>query len=604
MTMVNVVLILALLIAIIVGFLIFIKPDPLAGSLDDVEEDKFSIDYLIMRTKEEFNFFLKLNVVELDLNKAQSDKIEKNKKRLSMALRTCYLGDYDSKCYVKEFIKQLLIGTLGITEETIGNVIKFDLVEELTIRDKLNILLYIYRKQFGIDGLGKMLTANHLDDAAGEESRVHYKITFSQMTKVYNRHKKLVSDLDFDDKLNILTQRIYEDYLGLGVIDEIRDMNIDGVQCGVSGIPFRENQSLDEYYSPDCGTLPMVSYNSVWVTYCGKPIDFAFLGFGNESAFERVSKRIYKYDNPGTLSASRGYIVNDMADGSRIVVVRPPMAESWGFFVRKLDVANKMTMEQLMPDEGNEKLIELTHWIITGCANTIITGAQGTGKSTYMMSIIQFIRDTFAIRVQEMAFELNLRVIYPDRNVMTLRQTDTTTGQEGLNVQKKMDGSCNLLGEVADQETTRWAIQICQTGSNQLIATHHANSTPDLLKAFSDYSNDRSKLELAATSLNFDIHLNRTPDGHRYVERITAICPHVAEPYSTDLEEAQKQYYFRETDRQVFDVVDVLRWEDGVYRYVGCIDDRNREKIASTLTKNERDQFYSFCDTIKAEVGA
>jgi pilus assembly protein CpaF len=221
-----------------------------------------------------------------------------------------------------------------------------------------------------------------------------------------------------------------------------------------------------------------------------------------------------------------------------------------------------------------------------------------------MMSIIQFIRDTFAIRVQEMAFELNLRVIYPDRNVMTLRQTDTTSGQEGLNVQKKMDGSCNLLGEVADQETTRWAIQICQTGSNQLIATHHANSTPDLLKAFSDYSNDRSKLELAATSLNFDIHLSRTPDGHRYVERITAICPHVAEEYSHDSDEAMKQYFFRETDRQVFDVVDVLRWEDGVYKFVGCIDDRNREKIAGTLTKNERAQFYDFCDRIKAEVGA
>ncbi len=43
--------------------------------------------------------------------------------------------------------------------------------------------------------------------------------------------------LDFADKLNIVTQRIYQFYKGYSSIDEIRDMNIDGVSGGVSGLP-------------------------------------------------------------------------------------------------------------------------------------------------------------------------------------------------------------------------------------------------------------------------------------------------------------------------------------------------------------------------------
>lgn len=603
MTLYNVIMFLVVAASIVAAVLIYFKPDPLAGELDS-EEDHFSLEYLTQHTKEQVNDFLKLNVAELDMNKTQSDRIEANKKMLRKAMNTCYVGDSNSKGYVKEYIKQVLTGILGISEETIDLAIHFSEPDELSMNMKFKILLYLYRKEFDIEGFKKLLSTNHLGEAKGEDSDLHYQITYEEMTKVYHRHKALIDNLTFQDKLDILTQYVYEKYLGLDIVDEIRDLDVDGVMCGVSGIPYRENQNLDEFYCEECGELPMVSYNSIWVTVSGKPIDMAFLGFGSERSFERVCKRIYKFDSPGTLSASRGYIVNDMADGSRIVVVRPPMAESWGFFCRKLNVGAKESLETLEPYCGKEKLIELVKWIIGGSANVIITGAQGTGKSTFMMSAIDYIRKTFTLRVQEMAFELNLRIKYPTRNIMSLRQTETVSGQDGLNVQKKMDGSCNLLGEVADAETTRWAIQICQTGSNQLIATHHANSTPDLIKAFSDNSNDPDKLSLAATSLNFDIHLGRNDQGERYVERITAICPHVAEEYSSDLDEARKQYFFRQTDRQVYDCIDIMRWEDREFKFVGCIDDRNREKIAAALTVNERKQFYDFCDRMKKEVGA
>ena len=66
-----------------------------------------------------------------------------------------------------------------------------------------------------------------------------------------------------------------------------------------------------------------------------------------------------------------------------------------------------------------------------------------------LMGMIENIYETMNIRVQETAFELHLRKIYPTRNILSFRETDTISGQAGLDVQKKTDGSVNIIGEVA-----------------------------------------------------------------------------------------------------------------------------------------------------------
>ena len=43
--------------------------------------------------------------------------------------------------------------------------------------------------------------------------------------------------MTLSDKINVIVQRIYQHYKGYSSIDEIRDMNIDGVSGGVSGLP-------------------------------------------------------------------------------------------------------------------------------------------------------------------------------------------------------------------------------------------------------------------------------------------------------------------------------------------------------------------------------
>ena len=138
-----------------------------------------------------------------------------------------------------------------------------------------------------------------------------------------------------------------------------------------------------------------------------------------------------------------------MKDGSIVIVVRPPFSESWAFFVRKFQSVKEYDIYDILPDEGNDQAIELMKWLIKGCQVIAITVEQGSGKSTLLKYLINFIDPTYTLRVQELIFELNLRKLYPKRNILSFRETQTVSGQEALDIQKKTDGVVTVLGEVA-----------------------------------------------------------------------------------------------------------------------------------------------------------
>ena len=69
-----------------------------------------------------------------------------------------------------------------------------------------------------------------------------------------------------------------------------------------------------------------------------------------------------------------------MKDGSRVVVVRPQMSETWAFFVRKFDV-KRATLEQIVTYEGKEKAIDLLKYLVKGARIISLTGEQGCRKN-------------------------------------------------------------------------------------------------------------------------------------------------------------------------------------------------------------------------------
>ena len=99
-----------------------------------------------------------------------------------------------------------------------------------------DILIYMYKKDYGYEALTEIIKKYdlaRLKYTAGE-SKPSYVITPEEINQIYEKENYT---LTYDDKLNVIVQRIYQKYKGYSSIDEVRDMNIDGISGGVSGMP-------------------------------------------------------------------------------------------------------------------------------------------------------------------------------------------------------------------------------------------------------------------------------------------------------------------------------------------------------------------------------
>ena len=116
----------------------------------------------------------------------------------------------------------------GVDETNISKAIPFDTPSLLTPQDKFEIIIHEYKKTFGYESLNELIKKYKLDDFKyiEGESKPCYVITNEEIADIYDAENL---HLDFTDKLEVVVQRIYQKYKGFSSIDEIRDMNIDGV---------------------------------------------------------------------------------------------------------------------------------------------------------------------------------------------------------------------------------------------------------------------------------------------------------------------------------------------------------------------------------------
>jgi pilus assembly protein CpaF len=562
-----------------------------------------------------------MNLYDLALSEEEFERRKNVKYELKKALRGAGYADKSDKKYVKTLMFDLLRNNYKVNAFNINNAIPFNSFEDLTPQDKFEILLHIYKKSYKADALTQIITKYNLDYPKYEfDPEVpSYVITPEEIDNIFSKE---VSDdtLSFDDKLEIVVQRIYQEYKGYSVVDDIRDMNIDGVSGGVSGIPpsfLDQLTDMDEYIDQMKGKKMPMSYDSVWIFYKGKATYLSFLSFGSEAELKRVCQNIYKYNNPGQLSESVGYKINEMKDGSRVVVLRPNFSESWAFFVRKFAPPTLISAEQLLIHKNKENVIELLKYLIRGARVTAITGEQGCGKTTLLMAIMKYLYPTITIRVQETAFELHLRKIYPYHNILSLRETDTISGQEGLDVQKKTDGGVNILGEVATDPVAAWMIQMAQVASKFTLFTHHAKTFPNLITALRNsllkigMFNSENVAEVQVVQvINFDIHLKRGVDGTRYIERITECIPlekHFSynDDYKKVTDMSQKmdkfmdntvEYFKHMTQTSNYTYKNIVEFVDGEYVFKNPISEENIKAMRDNMSPEDVKNFDNFLD--------
>lgn len=583
-------------------------------------KEQYKIEAMTAFVKATLHELTHSQLSDLGLHEEEYKRRLNKRTELRRALKGCVSGDSYDKQYVKQLMADLLVKSYGLNAASINYAIPFEDGSLLTAQDQFEIVLYQYKQLYREDALSKLLEKYGLAEPRflpeyGNEQA--YAVLPEDIRRIYDTEWR---ELSFEEKLDIVVQRIYQEYKGFSVIDEIRDQRIDGVSGGVSGIPDNISTYTEdwEWMTTEMNRQreePAKGVESIWIFYKGKTIHMAFLSFGTELELRRVCQNIYKYNFPGQLSEAVSYKVNEMKDGSRVVVVRPPFAESWAFFVRKFDIPSA-TLEQLIVAPQAELPIQLLTYLMKGSRITAITGAQGSGKTTLLMAMVKHIYASYTLRVQEMSFELHLRNIYSRRNILSFRETEHITGQAGLDLQKKTDGTVNILGEVASDEVASWMIQMSQVASLFTVFTHHAKTFKDLIHSLRNsllksgvFHNEAIAEQQVVNVINFDIHMKRDSYGKVFIERITECIPREEEPFpswdesSGSSKELMRQFaqmtvdfYRRVGDKTAFISRNIIEYRDGQYVTAAKISDANVQAMKEQMTPGDAVLFQQFID--------
>ena len=108
---------------------------------------------------------------------------------MKKALKGCTYGDVNDKKYVKELIYDLLAQEYGVDETNISKAIPFDVPSLLTAQDKFDILIYVFKKEFGYEALTELIKKYNLDvlKYIEGETKPSYVITEQEIDDIYEK---------------------------------------------------------------------------------------------------------------------------------------------------------------------------------------------------------------------------------------------------------------------------------------------------------------------------------------------------------------------------------------------------------------------------------
>lgn len=223
-----------------------------------------------------------------------------------------------------------------------------------------------------------------------------------------------------------------------------------------------------------------------------------------------------------------------LEDGSRINVVLPPVAINGPIVTIRKFPAEPITMNDLIEmGSVTEEAAQLLKKLVEGCYNIFISGGTGSGKTTFLNVLSNYIpKDERVITIEDSA-ELQLREI-PNLVSLEVRNANVE-GKNEILIEDLLKSALRMrpnrivLGEVRDGAAAANLIQVMSTGHDGSISTGHSNSAMDMLNRLETLVLSYHEIPLAAvgkqiaSAIDIVVHLGRLRDKSRRVLEITEV---------------------------------------------------------------------------------
>ncbi|WP_162880661.1 CpaF family protein [Paraliobacillus sediminis] len=306
------------------------------------------------------------------------------------------------------------------------------------------------------------------------------------------------------NKMKTLVERVYNSFRGLDVLQ-----------------PLIDDKTVTE--------IMINSHEEIFVERNGAIVQ-SDVHFENSDRLEDIIQMIVGRVNR-TVNASSPIVDARLQDGSRVNIVLPPIALKGPTMTIRKFPEKALTIEDLINKGSISKEVsEFIYKLILAKYNIFISGGTGSGKTTFLNVLSNFIPEEERIITIEDSAELQISKI---PNLVSLETRNANTEGKGeITIRDLIKSSLRMrpdrvvVGEVRGVEALDM-LQAMNTGHDGSLSTGHSNSTIDMISRLetmvlsgADFPIPVIRKQISS-ALDIMIHLSRLRDHSRKVVTIS-----------------------------------------------------------------------------------
>ncbi|WP_366349548.1 ATPase, T2SS/T4P/T4SS family [Paenibacillus amylolyticus] len=322
--------------------------------------------------------------------------------------------------------------------------------------------------------------------------------------------RKVLSDPKLDDltsgERHTLVQRLFDSFRGLDILQPLVD-------------------------HPDITEIMINSHKEIFVEQEGE-VSQITLEFESRERLEDIIQMIVSGVNR-IVNESSPIVDARLKDGSRVNIVLPPIALKGPTMTIRKFPSEPMKMSDLIEKGAlHEEAAELLQQLVRSKYNIFIGGGTGSGKTTFLNALSQFIPSDERIITIEDSAELQIITV---PNLVSLETRNANTEGKGqISIRDLIKSSLRMrpnrivIGEVRGAEALDM-LQAMNTGHDGSLSTGHANTISDMISRLETMVLSGADLPIAvvrqqiSSAIDIFVHLSRLRDRSRRVTEISEV---------------------------------------------------------------------------------
>lgn len=254
--------------------------------------------------------------------------------------------------------------------------------------------------------------------------------------------------------------------------------------------------------------------------------------FENEERLEDIAQKIASLSNK-IVNISSPIADTRLEDGSRVSIVMPPVALNGPVITIRKFYKDALTMEKLIETGSlTQEAADFLKMAVKSKYNIFISGGTGSGKTTFLNALSEFIDNDERVITIEDAAELQINHV---KNLVRLEARDANIeGKNEVTIRNLIRASLRMrpdriiVGEVRGKETLDM-VQAMSTGHDGSLSTGHGNSPKDMMTRLETMILMGIDMPVAAirqqltSAIDIIIHLGRLRDKTRRVLQIAEV---------------------------------------------------------------------------------